>query len=399
MEELRFDYNGTPDSFKRTAQVFLRVQASLTKTGVFNYQEGREYRSEEEVFHADSIESIKGAPVTDLHPSEKGCDNLLTPANAKEHIIGIAENIERDGSYLKGSLIIFHEDAIKAIEAGERKEISLGYKCRLEQTPGTINGESYDAIQRDIVVNHIAIGPKGWGRAGPDCSIRTDSNHPKTGLKMDEVIRLDGVDIALNAASIKSFFAEQRKRMSEMEGRLDAANLELEKKKALIAALEEPKAVSARVNARMTLLNQCKEIVGDDERLDALSDEELKLAAIKRHYPDLDLKDKGQSYIDGIFDVMTTKIERSDSLSDTRQALYKITLEQNQLMKSGSNIALTYGHFRWLLAIREVANGSGISDRKKDSPAWPKGRCHGMYGYFGNLNWRFGCSLWLIACL
>ena len=43
------------------------------------------------------------------------------------------------------------------LESGERKEISLGYKCRLEQTSGTINGESYDAIQRDIVVNHIAM--------------------------------------------------------------------------------------------------------------------------------------------------------------------------------------------------------------------------------------------------
>lgn len=119
------------------------------------------------------MESLKGAPVTDLHPSEKGSDSFLTPANTKDHIVGITEGVERDGPYLKGSLIIFHEDAIKAIESGERKEISLGYKCRLEPTPGSINGEAYDAVQRDIVVNHVALGPKGWGRAGPDCAIRT----------------------------------------------------------------------------------------------------------------------------------------------------------------------------------------------------------------------------------
>lgn len=87
MEELRFDYNSTPDSFKRTPQDFLRVQARLTKTGVFKYHDSREYRGEEEVFRTDSLESVKGAPVTDLHPSEKGSDNLLTPANAKEHIM------------------------------------------------------------------------------------------------------------------------------------------------------------------------------------------------------------------------------------------------------------------------------------------------------------------------
>src|SRR5690606_28507268 len=49
------------------------------------------------------------------------------------------------------------------IESGERKEISLGYKCQLDPTPGTWNGESYDAVQKNIVVNHVALGPKGWG--------------------------------------------------------------------------------------------------------------------------------------------------------------------------------------------------------------------------------------------
>jgi hypothetical protein len=354
MEVLRFDFNGTPDSFKRTPQGFLRVQARLTKTGVFNYHDQREYRGDEEVFRADSLESIKGAPVTDLHPSEKGSDNFLTPANAKEHIIGIAENVEREGPYIKGSLIIFHEDAIKAIESGERKEISLGYKCRLEPTPGSVNGEAYDAIQRDIVVNHVAIGPKGWGRAGPDCSIRTDSKnqHQKTGQKMDEVIRLEGVDIALNADSIKGFFAEQRKQLGEMQGRLDAANLEIEKKKTLIAALEDPVAVSTRVNTRIKLLNQCREIVGDDERLDSLSDEELKLAAIKKHYPDLDLKDKGQSYIDGMFDVMAAKIERSDSLSDTRHAIHN-----NAKAEAAYEKWLSYSANLWSLPLTGSAQG------------------------------------------
>jgi hypothetical protein len=165
MEVLRFDFNGSSGEFKRTPQGFLRVNARLTKTGVFAYENGREYRSDEEVFRADSLASLKAAPVTDLHPSERGADSFLTPANAKTHIIGITENIEREGNYLKGSLIIFHEDAIKAIESGERKEISLGYQCRLEPTPGSVNGEAYDAIQRDIIVNHVAMAPKaGVGR-------------------------------------------------------------------------------------------------------------------------------------------------------------------------------------------------------------------------------------------
>jgi hypothetical protein len=326
MEVLRFDFNGSSDEFKRTPQGFLRVNARLSKTGVFKYADQREYRSDEEVFCADSLDSLKGAPVTDLHPAEKGCENFLTPANVKEHIIGITEGVERDGPYLKGSLIIFHEDAIKAIESGERKEISLGYKCRVEPTPGVVNGEAYDAIQRAIIVNHVAIGPKGWGRAGPDCSIRTDTKNynPNKGQKMDEIIRLDGVDITLNADSIKTLFKEKQKQLSEMQGRLDAANQEIEKKNALIVALEEPKAISERINARIKLITQCTDIVGDTEGLDSLSNEEIKQVVIKKHYPKTDFKDKDQNYIEGMFEaLLAAKDVRCDSLANTRTALVK----------------------------------------------------------------------------
>jgi hypothetical protein len=86
MEVLRFDFNGSSGEFKRTPQGFLRVNARLTRAGVFKYDSGREYRSAEEVFRADSMASLQGAPVTDLHPSEKGADSFLTSANAKQHI-------------------------------------------------------------------------------------------------------------------------------------------------------------------------------------------------------------------------------------------------------------------------------------------------------------------------
>ncbi len=322
MEVLRFDFNGSSGEFKRTPQGFLRVNARLTKTGVFAYENGREYRSDEEVFRADSLASFKGAPVTDLHPSEKGAESFLTPANAKNHIIGITENIERDGPYLKGSLVIFHEDAIKAIESGERKEISLGYKCRLEQTPGSMNGEAYDAIQRDIIVNHVAIGPKGWGRAGPDCSIRTDSQQPKSTkgtLEMTEVIRIDGVDVALTTDNVTALIAEKKRQLQEMTGRLDAMGLELEKEKAARAVAEDPQAVESKVQTRLKLVQKCQRILGEDASLDGKSDEELKLIAIKKFYPDVDLSGKDQSYIDGMFEAILSQQEmRNDSLTSTR---------------------------------------------------------------------------------
>lgn len=318
---LRFDFNGSSTEFNRTPQGFLRVKARLTKMGVFSYQNGREYRSEEEVFRADSLESLKSAPVTDLHPSEKGDDSFLTPANARQHIVGITESVEREGSYLKGSLIIFHEDAISAIESGERKEISLGYKCRLEPTAGSINGEAYDAIQRDIVVNHVAIGPKGWGRAGPDCAIRNDSKIFSEGKSMNETVRLDGVDVALAPDNILTLFNEKDRQYEELRGRFDAMGLELEREKAARAALQHPQAIEAKVQARLKLLERCRKLLGEDATFDGKSDDEIKLLSIKKLNPELDLTDKEQSYIDGMFEALSHDVKRNDSLSITRQTI------------------------------------------------------------------------------
>lgn len=339
MEVLRFDFNGSSSEFRRTPQGFLRVNARLTKTGIFNYDSGREYRSEEEVFRTDSLSSLQGAPVTDLHPSEKSADGFLTPANVKHHIIGITESVERDGPYLKGSLIIFHEDAIKAIESGKRKEISLGYKCRLEPMPGTVNGEAYDAIQRDIIVNHVAIGPQGWGRAGADCSIRTDSQILKQGTSsMTETIRFDGVDIALTPDSIFTLLAEQKRQVEELRGRLDASGLELEKAKAERAALEDPAAIELKVQSRLKLVETCRRILGEEIALEGKTDEEFKLMVIKKFHPDLDLSGKDQSYLDGMFEALVaTKEERKDSLASTRQAIH---------LQSAINI--NSGYEKWL---------------------------------------------------
>lgn len=330
MEVLRFDFNGTSGDFKRTPQGFLRVNARLSKVGIFDYHTTREYRSDAEVFRADSLESLQGAPVTDRHPSENSDQSFLTPANAKKLMVGITEKVERDGDYLKGSLIIFHEDAIKAIESGERKEISLGYRCEIDPTPGTHNGEPYDAIQKNIIVNHVALGPKGWGRAGADCSIRTDSQTTNKGNSpMSEVVRLDGVDIALTADNILSLFTEKKRLVLELTGRLDAIGLELEKERAIRAELEKPENIDAKVKSRMNLIEKCRRILGGDFNLEGMTDEELKVACIKKAHPDLDISGREQSYTDGMFDALSGQEVRNDSLLNTRQALNEEQIQRN----------------------------------------------------------------------
>src|SRR5690606_1327700 len=147
-----------------------------TRVGVFVYQlpagnVRRELRLPEEVFNADSLASLKLAPVTDLH-----VEDMVTPENwrylAVEHV---AEYVTQDGSHVLASLVVQDAEAIRKIDDGERRELSCGYHCTLEMTPGEYNGEPYDAIQRGIVYNHVALGPEGWARGGSTCALRLDS--------------------------------------------------------------------------------------------------------------------------------------------------------------------------------------------------------------------------------
>ena len=333
---LRFDYNGSPHEFTRTPQGFLRVKARLSKAGIFSYNNSKEYRSEAEIFREDSLASIKGAPVTNRHPSEQGGEQFLTPANARQHIIGLTESVERDGPYLKGSLIIFHEDAISAIERGECKEISLGYQCQVEPIPGNINGEPYDAVQKNIIVNHVAIGPKGWGRAGSDCAIKSDSKISKE-VNMSQITNLDSPNLLLKPQTTATPILEHENQLQVLQGRLDAMSQELERERS--QAFKNLSKQAAQVRSLANLYLKCRDILGDEIKLDGKSEQELKIEAIKKFYPSADLVGKEPAHIDGMFEVICgMDTQRNDSLSQTRSAI-----EQ-------TNIAPVKAYEQWLVS-------------------------------------------------
>ena len=73
----------------------------------------------------------------------------------------------KDGK-LYGDLKIYSETLKDEIEAG-KKELSMGYFCDYELTPGTFDGRHYDAVQRNIRGNHIALVEEG--RMGSDVRV------------------------------------------------------------------------------------------------------------------------------------------------------------------------------------------------------------------------------------
>lgn len=165
----------------------LRIPAVVTRVGVLEYEDAEgnrwgELRPEEEVFAEDSLATLRGAPLTDLHPAY-----LVTPETWKRVAIGhVGDDVRRDGNFVVASVIVQDGLAVERVQAGERREVSCGYECDLDETPGEHDGVAYQRIQRKIRYNHIGLGPEGWGRAGADVSLRLDgADTPARSTRLD----------------------------------------------------------------------------------------------------------------------------------------------------------------------------------------------------------------------
>lgn len=117
------------------------------------------YRPESEVMKRDSFATFAGVPVTIDHPKE-----AVTTDNWKRYAVGEAgDEVVRDGEFIRVPILVRDETAINAIQDGKR-QISMGYSCSLEFIDGVApDGKSFQAIQRDIKINHLAVVDRARG--------------------------------------------------------------------------------------------------------------------------------------------------------------------------------------------------------------------------------------------
>lgn len=106
--------------------------------------------------------------------------------------------------YLKNSLAVWTEDAIKQVESGEKQELSCSYHYTPDMTPGTFEGVRYDGIMREIKGNHVALVAEG--RAGKDVMVNDSTNeelqmaikkqtYQKAAMAVKKLAKDEGVDI------------------------------------------------------------------------------------------------------------------------------------------------------------------------------------------------------------
>ena len=200
-----------------TPEGYLEDTPILTSTGIFEYTNPdgsirRELRLPEEVFKPESLASYCGKPICITHDA-----GLITKDNVHENAVGtILSEGFRDGASVRAKIIIHDTDEMKL--AG-LKELSLGYNLDLDETPGEWNGQPYDAVQRNIVINHLALVLEA--RAGEQARLNIDSRDRKkkgaksmsANPKTKTARRADGVmspeDLAQAIAAYKTRRAER----------------------------------------------------------------------------------------------------------------------------------------------------------------------------------------------
>lgn len=340
----------------RTEEGYLKAKAYLGRTGIQIYRTDdgktvRELRLPDEVFAPETMESALHKVLADPHPPV-----MLDASNTQQYQRGFiagpigreqGENVE----YLTTDLLIVTAQAtIDAIDEG-RGELSLGYLCDLEYTPGVhpVWGE-YDAIQRNIRINHVARVDRG--RAGPEVKVRFDACEVETATPEDPKpeqninkeerstmikIRIDGHEVEVSEAAKAAYEAETVKKDNALKAEKERAEAEAQRADAAEKQLSDAKAeattakanldaanekitelnsqdLDARLDERAALIADAKLILGKDYSARGKSDDQIRSDAVAKALPDLKLDsytdDQKPVYIRARFDGVVAEAKK-----------------------------------------------------------------------------------------
>lgn len=298
---LRFDI-GRLDRAKRTGAGGARVPATIARTGVQVYtdQHGRtvrEYRPPDAVFAEDSLATLGSIPVTEGHPP-----NGVTPANHRQLSVGHVSDAppgkrkDADAEWLESSVVISDADTLRKVESGELTEVSMGYMADVVPESGIApNGEHYDAVQKNIRFNHLALLKDGHARAGRGARLRLDGNQEPISMfvRNDDaasvaaspklMVKVDGIDVEKGSDTHISLLERgreaEKKRADEATAALTAAQTELGTAKATIAS-HKPVDVNALVQDELAFRQSVLPALPKDYKFDGKTRDQVRADAV-----------------------------------------------------------------------------------------------------------------------
>lgn len=291
----------------------------------------RVYRPPEEVFADASLRSASHMPITVDHP-----DVAVNPDNWSSLAVGEVSTLaKKDGEWVLFPVILKDATAIASFEAGKR-EVSAGYTCLVDWTPGTTaDGEAYDARQTNIKFNHLALvdraragskarigdGAISWGAAPITVA---DERNPHMPDNLRNVM-VDGLSVSTTdqgAQAIEKLTKDRdavAAKLSDAETSHKAAiaakdeeigTLKADLKKAQDAAIK-PADLDKMVADRAALVATVKAVDGKIV-VDGKTDAELRKAAVAAKLGDEMVKDASDAEISGMFKAIAKDAKPAD---------------------------------------------------------------------------------------
>lgn len=331
---------------RRTGDGYLVATAKCVRAGIQLYTGDelgkpgmklvRVYRPADEVFAKDSLQSFSHAPITINHPTEQ-----VTADNWKALSVGeVSTAAKQVDDWIELPLIFKDAAAISQIESGKR-ELSAGYVADFDFTAGvTPSGEPYDAVQRSIRINHLALVDKAragsqarvgdsagkWGAAPitptPEKETRAMSDALRTvvvdGLSVQTTDQgaqaIDKLQKALadSAATMAKHLTDHADAVAKKDEEI--GTLKADKKK-LEDAAPKPADIDRMVADRAALVTAAKAV---DEKIvtDGKSDAEIRKAVVTARLGDEAVKDVSDAEITGMFKALTKDAKPNDTVRD-----------------------------------------------------------------------------------
>ena len=280
-----------------------------------------EYRPPKEAFNENSLKTLKGVPVTHKHPSK-----LVNEESYKNSspIGAVLSEGRQDGNNIVADIIIYD-----LASCNNDRELSCGYTVEtIEEAGTTPDGEHYDAIQTNIVYNHLAVVSKG--RAG-NARLNLDAEGNQCYDLNSENKKEEKSMKKINIDNKEYEVAEEvEKELSKRQAQCDAKDSEIKALKDQIKADEAKfkedfaKAVKARIELEKTAEKY------KVEKADEMDEKTIKVEVIKKVFPKVSLDGKNDAYVDAMFDIAKAQeVEHKDAIEENNKKMTKTKKTEN----------------------------------------------------------------------
>lgn len=317
----RFDDSNPLGKFERNGAGGLKLPVRLARTGIQIYRDAkgskvREYRAPEEVFSEDSLASLASVPVTVGHPT-----GGVTADTWKIHSVGHVSELPtvrttHDGEeWIESSAFVTDSDAISGVSQDKLREVSMGYTVEVVMQDGvTPSGEQYDAIQRNIRYNHLALLPNGHARAGRNARLTIDGHQdsPEPESRTMSEVKAEPVKVVVTMVTFdgKEYERGSAEHVEALTAKLDAADVAQAKSDAKVEELEEALKTSkadaedvSRIDAAIAFRDDARKLLGVDYKFDGKSNVDVQKDAIAKVSPKTVLEGKSDAYVEARYDL------------------------------------------------------------------------------------------------